>query len=138
MRRSPLLIHPLSEEADMAEIISLADYGRRILLRRFVGGAGIFALIPPVLAAQAGMGTETVRIDNFTFSPTPLTIAPGTVVTWINHDDIPHSIYCEALNLRSHPLDSEESFSHRFEQPGRFRYICGIHPHMHGEVIVQR
>ncbi len=31
-------------------------------------------------------------IDNFRFSPIPLTVAVGSMVTWLNHDDIPHSI----------------------------------------------
>ena len=31
-------------------------------------------------------------IDNFTFSPQTLTVAPGTTVTWINDDDIPHTV----------------------------------------------
>ena len=65
-----------------------------------------------------------------------LTVPAGTTVTWVNEDDIPHSIYCEALNLRSHPMDTKESFAHRFDQPGTFDYVCGIHPHMRGRIVV--
>ncbi len=121
----------------MTDIISLADHGRRVLLRRFAEGAAIIALAPLALANRAGAADAIVRIDNFTFSPTPATIAKGATMTWINNDDIPHSIYCPSLNLRSHPMDTGESFAHRFDQPGTFDYMCGIHPHMRGQIIVE-
>ncbi len=120
----------------MTEMMSLADHGRRVLLRRFAAAA-IAALVPAARATRAGAAEPMVRIDNFTFSPTPLTIARGVTVTWMNEDDIPHSIYCQSLNLRSHPMDTKESFAHRFDRPGTFDYVCGIHPHMRGRVIVQ-
>jgi len=36
--------------------------------------------------------TSQVRIDNFAFAPADLIVAPGTTVTWVNHDDIPHTV----------------------------------------------
>ncbi|MGA9864863.1 MAG: cupredoxin family copper-binding protein [Acetobacteraceae bacterium] len=120
----------------MTEIISLAEHGRRLLLRRFAEGAAFFALVPVVLAGGAEAADATVRIDNFTFAPTPLTIAAGTTVTWVNNDDIPHAIYCQALRLRSHPMDTNDSFSHRFAQAGTFDYICSLHPQMRGRIVV--
>jgi plastocyanin len=120
----------------MIEMMSLADHGRRVLLRRFVVTAAVAALVPVLRASSAGAAEPMVNIDNFTFSPTPLTIPLGATVTWVNEDDIPHSIYCQALNLRSHAMDTKESFAHRFDQPGTFDYVCGIHPHMRGRVIV--
>ena len=59
----------------------------------------------------------------------------GTTVTWVNHDDIPHSIVCPDLKVQSHPLDTDDTFSYKFEQPGTYDYICGLHPHMHGQVV---
>ena len=60
----------------------------------------------------------------------------GTTVTWTNHDDTIHSIVCLALKLRSKPLDTNDSFSYTFGKAGNYDYICGIHPHMHGQVVV--
>ena len=60
----------------------------------------------------------------------------GTTVTWLNHDDIPHSIVCPALKVTSHPLDTDDSFAYKFEQAGTYDYLCGLHPHMHGQVVV--
>ena len=43
----------------------------------------------PLPQAQEMMAT--VKIDNFSFSPTTLQIKAGTKVTWTNADDIPHN-----------------------------------------------
>ena len=86
---------------------------------------------------QARADDAQVVIDNFTFAPTPLTVKPGSTVTWVNHDDIPHSIVCPTLNLHSHPMDTDETFVHRFDEVGTYDYMCGLHPHMHGRLIVQ-
>ncbi|MDQ2804699.1 MAG: plastocyanin/azurin family copper-binding protein [Pseudomonadota bacterium] len=70
-----------------------------------------------------------IAIDNFTFSPRPLAVTRGSTVTWENRNDIPHAIYCAVLNLHSHPLDTNDTFAHRFDQAGTYDYICSIHPH---------
>ena len=79
----------------------------------------------------------TIKIDNFTFSPEKLTVAKGTEVTWTNDDDIPHTIVLTANNVRSKAIDTDKTFTYRFDKAGTFSYICGLHPHMHGEVVVR-
>jgi plastocyanin len=64
-------------------------------------------------------------------------VPKGATVTWVNRDDIPHSIVCQALSFRSHPMDTDASVSLTFAQPGRYEYVCGLHPFMRGQVIVQ-
>lgn len=108
-------------------------YARRFVLRRAVG-TGIVVLI----STRALMAVEqaAVVIDNFTFSPTPLTVQVGTTVKWVNRDDIPHSIVVPTLKVKSHPMDTDETFVYRFEQAGTYDYLCGLHPHMHGQIVV--
>jgi len=101
---------------------------RRLL--QVAGGAAMF------VSYSARAAEAEVTIDNFTFSPTPIRIAAGTMVKWTNRDDIPHSILCPALDVHSHALDTGDSFTYVFAKPGTFDYLCGIHPHMHGQVIV--
>ena len=43
----------------------------------------------------ANDGTE-IGIDNFKFAPTLLMVPKGATVTWVNRDDIPHSIVCHS------------------------------------------
>ena len=52
-------------------------------------------------AAPADGKTVEVIIGNFTFAPKDLTIAPGTTVKWVNHEDIPHLVAGKALGFKS-------------------------------------
>jgi plastocyanin len=81
----------------------------------------------------------TVVIDNFSFSPTQLSVAAGSTVTWENHDDMPHTIVNDATprEFKSAPLDSGEHFSQTFLKPGTYKYFCSIHPHMTGTIVVK-
>jgi plastocyanin len=116
----------------MNETLEPGGFARRLLLRRALA-AGVVAAIGSRMAAAA---EAEIVIDNFTFSPTPLTVKAGTTVTWVNHDDIPHSIVCPDLKVKSHPLDTDDTFAYKFEQAGTYDYLCGLHPHMHGQVVV--
>jgi plastocyanin len=82
---------------------------------------------------------ENVSIENFTFSPAELTVSPGTKVTWINHDDVPHTATSTAKprSFESPTLDTDEKFSYVFTTPGTYAYFCAVHPHMTGQVIVK-
>ena len=108
---------------------------RRSLLRRALGAGA--AVLVGVHARRAAAQESEVVIDNFTFAPTPLTVRMGDTVKWMNHDDIPHSIICPALNVKSHTLDTDDRFAHQFDRAGTFEYMCGLHPHMRGQVTVQ-
>ena len=89
------------------------------------------------LAAQEKPSAAEVKIDNFSFGPAALTIAPGTTVTWINHDDIPHTVVSTDGAFKSKVLDTDEKFSFTFSKAGTYPYFCSIHPKMTGKVIVQ-
>jgi plastocyanin len=121
----------------MIELERPGGIARRLLLRRTVAGlAGAGIAVAIVARAHAESEAEVI-VDNFTFAPTPLRIKAGTNVTWVNHDDIPHSIVCPALSVKSHPMDTNETFSYVFDHAGHFDYVCGLHPHMHGTVVVE-
>ncbi len=117
----------------MYRTLEPGDIARRQLLRRALG----ISVLVVILGKAAHAAATEIVIDNFTFTPTPLKVKVGTSVTWVNHDDIPHSIVCPDLKVKSHPLDTDESFAYKFEQSGTYEYICGLHPHMHGQVVVE-
>lgn len=97
----------------------------------------LFALAAPV-PAQPAPAAATVKIDNFTFGPQTVTVTAGTTVTWINQDDIPHTVVAnDGKSFRSKVLDTGDRFSFTFARPGRFGYFCSIHPHMTGTVLVK-
>ena len=101
-------------------------------------------LLGPIVGAMLALGsaaaqdpTNVITNDNFTFSPKELTVAVGTTVTWVNHDDIPHLVVEKKTTFRSKALDTDDSYSYTFTSAGTFDYFCGLHPHMVGQVIVK-
>ena len=78
-----------------------------------------------------------VMIDNFVFNPVPLTVKVGTTVTWINHDDIPHTVDSTQGKFKSAALDTDDKFEFHFTEAGEYPFYCRIHPKMTGKVIVQ-
>lgn len=80
-----------------------------------------------------------VVIDNFTYSPREITVAPGSRVLWVNRDDVPHTVTSTAKPkaFNSGALDGEKSFAFTFQAPGTYDYFCAFHPHMTGKVIVK-
>src|SRR5262249_53640919 len=87
----------------------------------------------------ASAGGQEIGIDNFSFSPAELTVAAGTKVTWVNHDDVPHTATSSVKprEFDSLTLDTDERFSHVFTTPGTYQYFCALHPRMVGQVTVK-
>jgi plastocyanin len=88
-------------------------------------------------AQEKPASTAEVKIDNFSFGPAAITVSVGTTVTWINRDDIPHTVVSTDKVFKSKVLDTDEKFSFTFTKPGEYPYFCSIHPKMTGEVVVQ-
>jgi plastocyanin len=88
-------------------------------------------------AGAAPEGSTIVMAKDFMFAPTALTVAAGSTVTWTNRDDEPHTVVSDSGLFRSAALDTNESFSFRFDKPGTYRYMCSIHPRMVGTIVVR-
>ena len=111
-------------------------------MKRMLVGCGVAVALALFLsragAAGDGAATKEVTIDNFSFRPQTLTVAVGTKVTWINRDDVPHTVVSiDKKTVVSPALDTDEKFSYTFTAPGTNDYYCSVHPHMKGKVIVQ-
>jgi amicyanin len=68
--------------------------------------------------------------------PATVTIKVGDTVGWTNHDDIGHTVSFAGPGINSKVLQRNDRFSHAFDAPGTYTYICSIHPFMHGTVVV--
>ena len=86
---------------------------------------------------QAPAKNAEIKIDNFSFAPGTFTVAVGTTVTWINHDDIPHTAVSTDGMFKSKVMDTDEKFSYTFTKAGTYPYFCSIHPKMTGTIVVQ-
>jgi plastocyanin len=110
---------------------------KRILGRVLVGLAVLITFSGGAAAGEK-VSTKEITIDNFSFGPQMLTVPAGTQVTWVNHDDIPHTVVSEDLiTFRSRALDTDEKFSFTFSKAGTYTYFCSIHPKMTAKVVVQ-
>ncbi len=117
----------------------------RSAVAQFVPGRAlvIAMLLGPVIGAMLAFGTvsaqeaNVVTIDNFSFTPKELTVAVGTTVKFVNHDDIPHTRVETNKVFRSKALDTDDSYTYTFATAGSFDYFCSLHPHMVGKVIVK-
>jgi plastocyanin len=98
------------------------------------GGTDMAAMASGVASADSA---PEVKIDNFAFTPGAITIKRGTQVTWINNDDIPHTVDSTQGKFKSAALDTDQKFQFRFTEPGEYPYYCRMHPKMTGSIIVQ-
>jgi plastocyanin len=111
----------------------------KFLGRMFVAvwGGLVLALVLSGTVWAGQKASKEISIDNFSFEPV-VTVAVGTRVTWVNHDDIPHTVVSEDLiTFHSRPLDTDEKFSFTFEKAGTYKYFCSIHPKMTAAVVVR-
>jgi plastocyanin len=101
-----------------------------------LGGAIVRAQSVSNAATPVVANAATVTIDNFSFSPETLTIKPGTKVTFVNHDDIPHTVVAVDKTFKSKVMDTDESFEFTFTNAAEIDYFCSLHPHMKAKIVV--
>jgi plastocyanin len=100
-----------------------------------------------------------VRLSEYKFSPETVHVKVGQVVRWTNEDNVKHNIRFVAADTGpAKPITSRsevmglnrpkelyasklfgqgESWTARFDKPGRYAYICDPHPYMRAMVIVE-
>ena len=112
----------------------------------WVAGLAVPAIIAMLLLAgspsvaandQPSAANAEVKIDNFSFGPATVTVPVGATVTWINRDDIPHTVVSTDGVFKSKVRDTDETFSYTFTKAGTYPYFCSVHPKMTGQVVVQ-
>jgi plastocyanin len=91
-----------------------------------------------LLGSFAGAADTTqIEVRDFMFAPNTLTVSAGAQVTWVNKDDEPHTVVSDTGTFRSGAMDTNESFSFKFDKPGTYHFTCSIHPRMVGTIIVK-
>ena len=98
---------------------------------------GAIILLVAVAESPVRASDIEVKIDNFTFNPKQVTVKAGDTITWVNHDDIPHTVTSQTQAFRSKALDTDAKFSFTFATPGTYPYFCALHPQMTGTIVVE-
>lgn len=89
-------------------------------------------------STQQSASTNKVDIMNMMFSPSQITVAKGTTVTWTNNDSIAHTVTADSgSGPNSSDIAPGQTYSYTFNDTGSFQYHCSIHPSMQGTVVVQ-
>ena len=120
------------------------------MLKRFGAALGIFiASVFPMAPATAGGGggcqlerassarTKTILLAKFCFTPTLARVPIGSVVTWINNDNVNHTVTAANATWSGFgELATGERVTRRFVDAGVYPYYCLLHPGMAGAVLV--
>ncbi len=73
----------------------------------------------------------------FQYQPGRTQVKTGTTVTWVNEDEIYHSVTADKNSFAA-PLDGKgKSFSFTFDQPGLYGYSPRSPLFMRGEIEVK-
>lgn len=95
-----------------------------------------FTLLGLLAFAPAALADSEVTITSYAFAPASITVPAGTKVTWTNKDDTPHTIVDNGKKYRSPALDTKDTYSHTYAEPGTYHYFCTLHPQMTGTIVV--
>ena len=95
------------------------------------------AAVSSLLWTAARAAQPQIEVKDFMFAPTTLTVNTGEQVTWLNKDDEPHTVVSDTGLFRSSAMDTNESFSFKFDKPGTYHFTCSIHPRMVGTIVVK-
>ena len=115
----------------------MTTIARHIRVVTIALAVGVFATATALPAALGHAAETEVKIDNFAFAPQRVVVKAGTTVTWINDEDIPHTVASSTKLFKSNALDTRDKFSFTFTTAGAYEYFCSLHPHMTGTIVVE-
>jgi plastocyanin len=113
----------------------------RLCLRVLGAALTVVCLVVPVGAAFAEEADVTVAMQNVSFAPTTVHVAPGQTVLWANDSQQQHTVTSDTAIFDSGTLDPGATFSWTAAAAGEFQYFCQLHGSpglkgMSGKIIV--
>jgi plastocyanin len=112
------------------------------------GGAATDDAVTEDLDEGDGAGSadgHTVTIQTFQFQPDPIVVPAGTTITFVNEDNIDHTV---TAGTREDPTpevfdgqlpEQGATFELTLDEPGTYDYFCTVHsgPGMTGVITVE-
>jgi plastocyanin len=92
---------------------------------------------------DGGESTAQVELTGFAFSPTELTVAAGTTVTFVNNDGTAHTVTEGTDGTAAEDARFDEQVANgaevtvTFDEPGTYQVTCTLHPTMNMTVVVE-
>ena len=102
---------------------------------------GIACAVTLILAGLSVAATPESPVGIRVFQFRLLEVKAGTKVTWINHDDITHTVTSGTPETRDGRFDQRldgkgGAMTVEFKERGVYPYFCNRHPSMRGETRV--
>jgi plastocyanin len=91
---------------------------------------------PTESTTPAPNSTTTVDISDNAFNPSQLNVAPGTTVTFVNNDTVPHTATADNGAFDTGELQPGYSMDVFLDGEGTVPYHCELHPEMKGSIVV--
>ena len=82
-------------------------------------------------------GTNEVWIQGSAFTPSTITVAVNTTITFTNKDGMTHTVTSDSGVFNSGNMGNGSTFVRQFTTAGTFPYHCNLHSGMKAKVIVQ-
>jgi plastocyanin len=88
----------------------------------------IVAALAALLCAAAALSQDKgkVIITNNKFEPKTTTIKAGSEVIWENKEGT-HTVTADDGSWESSTLTAGQTYSHKFDKPGKYPYYCAFH-----------
>ena len=86
--------------------------------------------------AYAASSVHTVVIEGMKFVPDSIAVKAGDTVVWVNKDLFPHTATAQDRTFDSGELAANASWKYIASKPGKYAYICTLHPTMKGTIVV--
>ena len=95
----------------------------------------------PQSASQSmSAATDTIRISEFLFDPTPATVRAGQKIAVVNDDKAPHTLTDQPASGKrmfdTGNITGNQSGSFVAPKVGTYAYFCELHAFMKGELTV--
>jgi plastocyanin len=79
---------------------------------------------------------DAIGMQGNAFQRADVTVPAGTTLWWVNADREDHDVIARDLSFESPVIGPGASWSHTFDTPGTFAYVCDLHANMEGTVTV--
>ena len=88
----------------------------------------ILATFAALLCAAAALSQDKgkVIVTNNKFEPKTITVKAGSEVTWESKEGT-HNVTADDGSWNSSTLTAGQTFSHKFDKPGKYPYYCTFH-----------
>jgi plastocyanin len=102
-----------------------------------IAAGATFAFSSSSAVSAGGGGANRVEIQNFSFHPPAITVAPGSKVNVTNTDQTTHTFSAVNGSFDSSGINGGTSVTITAPtKPGTYAFRCNIHQYMHGVLTV--